>query len=173
MKVVKTAIPSQSLLATRKFDYFDAYRARPLPPNGEMNVVSAARAVFSSAPAWIGKLMHLRNRMVYVFGLKTGEPPVGQRDAVLQFKGEPGERLGIFKVTERAEQEIIMGEDDKHLDFRVSLHLLPQADGRKELTLTTIVTYNNWFGRLYFFFVKPFHKVIVRAMMRRMLVEQR
>jgi len=33
----------------------------------------------------------------------------------------------------------------------------------KIVTVTTLVIYNNWFGRLYFFPVKPFHKLIVQS----------
>ena len=81
------------------------------------------------------------------------------------FKFEQGERVGLFKVFNRTTNEIILGEDDNHLNFRVSL-LLEESENDKStktITVTTLVIYNNWFGRLYFFPVKPFHKLIVQS----------
>ena len=34
-------------------------------------------------------------------------------------------------------------------------------------TITTVVKFNNRLGRLYFFFIRPFHKVIIRSMLKR------
>ena len=31
----------------------------------------------------------------------------------------------------------------------------------------TVVKFNNRLGRLYFFFIRPFHKVIIRSMLKR------
>ncbi|NJM80195.1 MAG: DUF2867 domain-containing protein, partial [Flavobacterium sp.] len=41
-----------------------------------------------------------------------------------------------------------MGEDDKHLNFRISLFLKQlETDAiKKQITITTVVIYNNWFG---------------------------
>ncbi|HEY9262890.1 DUF2867 domain-containing protein [Chitinophaga sp.] len=58
------------------------------------------------------------------------------------------------------EKELILGENDKHLDFRVSLYL-QQQPAAQQLLCTTTVHYNNRWGKRYFFFVKPFHRLIV------------
>jgi hypothetical protein len=59
------------------------------------------------------------------------------------------------------------------LNFRVSLFLKQQAPGTnyKELTVSTAVEFNNWFGRLYFLPVPPFHKLIVPAMLKGIVKE--
>jgi len=59
------------------------------------------------------------------------------------------------------------------LNFRVSLLLSEQKNNKlnKNITVTTIVMYNNWFGRLYFFPVKPFHKLIVQSGLKIILQE--
>ncbi len=59
-----------------------------------------------------------------------------------------GERFGLFKVLDKKEKEIILGEDDKHLDFKVSL-LYVQPENK--IYISTGVQYHNFFGRLYFF----------------------
>jgi Protein of unknown function (DUF2867) len=78
---------------------------------------------------------------------------------------QPGESVGLFKVYQRSEDEILMGEDDRHLDFRVSVLLQVRHDERWAV-ITTVVRFNNWLGRVYFLPVRPLHRLIVPAMMR-------
>ncbi len=61
-------------------------------------------------------------------------------------------------------EEIIAGEDNVHLDFRVSV--LKEDD---EVTISTLVHYNNLFGKVYMTIVMPFHRLVVKAMMRNVL----
>lgn len=98
--------------------------------------------------------MVFRNSIVSVFGLKT---------SILEQSGnrwEIGSQAGMFKVFGKTTHEIILGDDDKHLDFRVSLLLEPDKQ-YKRVAVTTTVKYHNWLGRCYFFFVKPIHRLIV------------
>ena len=46
------------------------------------------------------------------------------------------------------------------------MFLCDSKKGSKNLTISTTVEYNNWFGKLYFFPVRPFHKLIVPAMLK-------
>ncbi|MEM8567447.1 MAG: DUF2867 domain-containing protein, partial [Bacteroidota bacterium] len=81
--------------------------------------------------------------------------------------GQPGESLALFHVKDRTDTEILTGENDKHLDFSLSIMGQPSHQGF-EIILTTTVIFNNWLGRLYFFPVKPVHKLLVPAMLERM-----
>lgn len=57
--------------------------------------------------------------------------------------------------------EIVLGDNDRHLDLRVSL-LVERGgrDGReKTLSVTTAVRLNDRLGRCYFCFIKPFHRM--------------
>ena len=58
--------------------------------------------------------------------------------------------------------EVIMGDSDKHLDVRVSICRLVQ-DGKESVVSTTVVHIRNFLGRVYMLFVVPFHKLIVLA----------
>ncbi len=126
------------------------------------------QAMTASTPAWITSLMKLRNSLVAVFGLKTGD--VSKKQAALPdaFSLQPGMRVGPFRVISSTSNELIAGDEDKHLDFKVSLLVtINKADPQsKDVTLTTVVWYHNFFGRFYFFFVKPFHRLIVKASLR-------
>lgn len=179
------SLPPESLLqdSFQPRHYVDAYAADFHDPEGRIGPREVALAFFQSAPSWVGGLMRLRDRIVGRFGLKTSRRDKGQS----VFRGEPGERMGIFKVIAASAQELILGEDDRHLDFRVSLFIGPalSADPAAELalsdsrtgaalsdsrtgslTISTVVRFHNRWGRLYFWPVRPIHKRIVPVMLK-------
>ena len=79
------------------------------------------------------------------------------------------DRIGIFKVYSKSETEIVLGEDDKHLDFRLSVlrtpGLSPSLGG--QLTVSTVVHCNNLLGRAYLLVIAPFHRQVVTASLHR------
>lgn len=78
--------------------------------------------------------------------------------------------MGVFEVFSKTEKEVVLGENDKHLDFRFSLFLEP--DGQtKHFFISTVDTYNHWSGRLYFLVVKHFHRMIVPTMLKGIIKE--
>ena len=64
--------------------------------------------------------------------------------------------------------EIVLGEDDKHLDFRLSLLCSPASaqSPQRRLILSTAVHCHNRLGRFYITLIAPFHRRIVRACLR-------
>ena len=174
MAIIKCKLPDNSILNNhKKYDYVDSFQGMFIDSENKVNATDIGKAFFKSGPEWIGKLFTLRNKIVSVFGLKTSGN-IGDRQHQLDnFKCEAGERLGLFKVFNKTDNEVVLGEDDKHLNFRVSLFLdHSQIDlSKKVLTISTTVEFNNWFGRLYFLPVKPFHKFIVPAMLRGIIRE--
>jgi hypothetical protein len=64
-----------------------------------------------------------------------------------------------------------MGFDDKHLNFRLSA-MLSKAEDQAAASLVTVVHFNNVWGRLYFVPVRPFHCLIVRSLMKRLMKSQ-
>ncbi len=168
MKVHQVDIPSHSALLkdSKTYDYVDSYQSLFTDIDNNITCEDIGRAFFSSAPNWTTSLFTLRNKIVGIFGLKTAAKPKNRAALLQQFRCEPGDRLGFFRVYEKSEDEVIMGEDDKHLNFRVSLMKEEKMDGGKNLTISTVVEFNNWFGRLYFMPVKPFHKLIVPTMLK-------
>jgi hypothetical protein len=163
MKIIKSNLPESSLIKNIPHDYVDGYSATL--DAKELTIEQVSRSFFTSGPAWGGWLFALRNRVVSLFGLKTSG--LGEREAAIRnFKCKVGDRVGLFKVFDKNEYEIILGEDDKHLDFRVSLFL---DKPNNTLTVSTIVKIHNWLGRLYFWPVKSFHKMIVPTMVKGMV----
>lgn len=129
------------------FDYRDSFSrvlsgAKKITPDDFLNIV------FVQLPNWIEWLLELRNRLVKPLGLKT-------------------EGRLVDLVRDRDENEIVIGDKDKHLTYYCSLWSGTKRDGEQELRITTVVKYNNLGGRLYFFLICPFHKIIISYMLKR------
>jgi hypothetical protein len=148
-------LPANSRLSRSygKADFVDAF-AVDLPATACSDPEFLARHIFTGQPKWIAILLGVRDIAVWPFGLK--------RSANL--KAAKDDRISIFRVFERHENEIILGEDDRHLDFRVSVLVQPASDDRiGRLTVTTLVFYNRLLGRLYLGLIAPFHRLVVRS----------
>jgi Protein of unknown function (DUF2867) len=98
--------------------------------------------------------MMLRNRLVAPFGLKTSVPTVAGSETV-----------GIFPIVSETPDRLVAGFNDKHLDFRVVVDVAASGGGQ-HVTATTLVLTHNLLGRTYLAIIQPFHRVIVRAMLR-------
>jgi hypothetical protein len=160
--VREVGVPDGSLVraAFEKTSFEDAW-AVELPQGASYDVDALARVLAQSAPRWADRLMWLRDRIVSVVGLRTSEEaPPGTSRAPLR----AGDKVSIFEVLDRTDDEILFGADDKHLDFRASL--LVQHGDAPSVVLSTVVRYNNALGRVYFFFVRPFHWLIMKSLMR-------
>ena len=140
----------------------DAFAIR-LPGDASADPDVLARFIFSHQPAWVGGLMRVRDLVVARFGLKTA------RDLATLAQGAAAERVGIFRIYSTDEREIVVGEDDRHLDFRVSVLCSGQAapETCKELTVSTVVHCHNLLGRTYILAIAPFHRMVVKASLRR------
>ena len=158
MKIIeKTSVPQDSLVnkVFPKIHYSDSFRLE-VPNN--CSVESFTTTLLVSNPSWVLKLMSIRDCIVKFFGLKTPH-----KLKQLTTKIEVGKQVGIFKVYYTSHNEIILGEDDKHLNFRLSIYKEPS---NQLINVSTGVEFNNIMGRIYFFPVKPIHRLIVLAVLR-------
>ena len=86
----------------------------------------------------------------------------GLREIVVRFAGiEPGDRH-VFDTVCRDEHEVLLGADQKHLAFRVSVLVETHR-----VVLSTIVELRNRRGRAYFAVVRRLHPLVVRGMLAR------
>jgi hypothetical protein len=115
----------------------------------------AAEKMLGRWPRWIEQLVALRNFLVAPFGLKTGAPK------------EPGRSdiIGLFPVVSQTPDRLVAGFDDKHLDFRVVVDVATSGAGQ-EVTATTLVLTHNLLGRIYLATILPFHRLVVRSLLR-------
>lgn len=154
------------MIEAKTIDYQDSYSEDLPATERPIAIEEVGRAFFSASPKWLNKLFTLRNHLVKLIGLKVDENAQDREAQLAACNFEVGDRLGLFKVFQKNEHELIIGEDDKHLDFRISF-LIDRIN--KKLNITTTVYFNNWMGKLYFIPVKPFHSLAVPAMLRNMI----
>ena len=89
------------------------------------------------------------------FGLKTSG--AGEKAA--------GGLIGIFPVLSETPDRLVAGFDDHHLDFRVVVDVVAAGQGQ-QVTATTLVRTHNFLGRAYLAIILPFHRLVVRALLR-------
>ena len=159
-----TAVPlppgSRATTFYRSPNLADAYAVR-LPEGATHDPEALARFMFTTQAPWIARLMWLRDRIVAMFGIKTSTQ-------LLQAARTPGavRRVSFFRIYAQDAHEILLGEDDRHLDFRVSVRCEP-ADGATQVIATTVVQCHNLLGRLYLLVIAPFHRMVVRSTLQR------
>ena len=76
--------------------------------------------------------------------------------------------IGIFPVLSETPERLVAGFNDHHLDFRVVVDVATSGE-RQQVTATTLVQTHNWLGRTYLAIILPFHRLIVRAMLRQVV----
>ena len=144
-------IDSEALLPGAQFA--DAYRIGV--DNAALDARRAAERMVGRQPQWAHALLVLRNILVTPFGLKKS----GARESA------PGGMIGIFPVISETPERVVAGFNDSHLDFRVVVDVA-SSGARQNVTATTLVLTHNWLGRIYLAIILPFHRLILRAMIR-------
>ena len=163
-RVEPVALPAQSSVAAghESASFADAFAVRlPSGTSGDPDVLW--RFVMAHQPAWIGWLTDVRDTIVARVGLKTARQLAALPDEAR------GDRIAFFKVYGRSESEIVLGEDDRHLDFRLSVLRSPDESPTRggQLTVSTVVHCHNLLGRAYIGAIAPFHRLVVKASLRR------
>ena len=151
VREITPAIDTTTLLPGAQFA--DAYRIEV--DDRALNARQAAERTIARQPRWAEALVTLRNILVTPFGLKTsGATPTA-----------PREMVGIFPILSERPDRLVAGFNDKHLDFRVVVDVATSG-ATQMVTLTTLVLTHNWLGRTYLAIILPFHRLIVRTLLR-------
>ena len=170
MIIKKAEIPENSMLKKNEdfFDYIDSFQSMVFTKAQNVDITIILKMFMHCGHKWADHLLAIRDKIVGLFGLKTSEQMTNNNKQIDNAKYDIGEQIGMFKLFAKSESELVLGEDDKHLSFRVSL-LLEHIDyeiDKSRLSITTAVKFNNMFGRVYFFPVKPIHRLIVRTVFK-------
>lgn len=117
--------------------------------------------IAKQTPAWVAFLMNMRNRIAAKLGLKH----LGRFQDVTPGHYQAGDRIGIFTLVSNSEREIVLEDQDQHLDVRVSF-LIDVKGETATVHATTVVRVHNRLGRLYMWVVTPIHKRIVPSSLK-------
>ncbi|OEJ98443.1 hypothetical protein A8C32_04305 [Flavivirga aquatica] len=142
-----------------KIDFSDTF----LTTNHTNNIEEIVNLVFNTTPKWIALLFKLRNKIACFIGLKTKEPDDYNED----FK--VGGYIKFFKIYFISENEVVLGADDSHLNFRAITN--KSNSDSYNIKVTTLVEYNNIKGEIYMRIIKPFHEKVVKRMVKNAYVK--
>ncbi|MEP4980584.1 DUF2867 domain-containing protein [Ascidiaceihabitans sp.] len=120
------------------------------------NMRQLAEQTIGSMPRWARWLLAVRNILVVPFGLKSDGFSDGQGTA---------DCIDIFPVLDETKDHIVLGFDDRHLDFRIVVDR-HATDRASLLRATTLVDRHNAMGRIYIAVVAPFHRAIVKSVLK-------
>jgi hypothetical protein len=150
-------MPSSSVLAPlyAGAHLLDAF-AIQLPAGASDDVEVLARAALERQAWWIRALTRVRDVVMAAVAVKSSR-------AVGLAAAARGPVIGFFPVLSKTATELVVGADDRHLDFRVTIQLRADAANGRELVAGTVVHCHNRLGRIYLATIAPFHRVIVPA----------
>ena len=154
-------VPSDSVLAPLYVgaDLLDAF-AIHLPAGASDNLEVLARVAFERQAEWIRALTWVRDAVMTTVGVKSSR-------AIGVAAAARGPVIGYFPVLSKSAGELVVGADDRHLDFRAAILLRTVAAGGRELVVVTVVHCHNRLGRTYLAVIAPFHRTILRANLER------
>jgi hypothetical protein len=137
-----TSVTPLLRVAALRPDWQDCQRL-PVSATAARDPRAWADAIFHDPPPWVAASLRLRDRVVSLLGMKLAD-------------------TGDFPIVARADDEVLVGSDDRHLDFRASVHRTDDT-----VDVVTVVQTHNRLGRLYLIPVRMVHGVMVRRMLRR------
>ena len=136
--------------------YYDQQRItlpRPVTP------AEAWTRIMANPIPLLGLAFRIRDAIAARFGVKRIGGFSGRAAQIPQV----GERLDFFLVERASPVALTLSERDRHLDVMIAVTI----DGC-DLAITASVITHNRFGRVYMWPVGPVHRLIVRAMLRRL-----
>ncbi|WP_198082653.1 DUF2867 domain-containing protein [Variovorax sp. E3] len=172
MPIEECDVPDLSVLDRRVVDaafFRDSYRT-PLA-HTQASVIEIFFGVFGHHPLWMKRMLIARNRVASLCGLDAATASEIMRPDVKR-SYNVGEKIGPWPIFFLSPSELVAGRDNKHLDFRLSV--LKEPNGKAmSAVISTVCTTHNAFGRLYLFFIIPFHKWGVRHLISRAIAAGR
>lgn len=162
-QIRSVALPDESHIAPlfENANLADAYAAT-IPGDGPYDIRALAEATLGHPDIWVRGLMSLRDAIMSRFGVKTSRQILDRR------QDQGGEHIDFFPILWQSEREIVVGEDDRHLNFRTSLMLRRMPDQiDEELIIATAVHCHNRLGRVYLATIAPFHRLVIRSCLRK------
>lgn len=148
--MVKPHVPHPALPGA---DWADCYELQV--PKSDFTAIAAAHAMLGRFPLWVRLLVRLRDAVTGLFGLKSSR----------HHAPDKLETIGFFPVVSQSDHQVVLGFDDRHLDFRVVIDVRDDDQGRRLVDATTLVRRKILFGRIYIAVIAPFHRLIVATML--------
>ena len=137
--------------------YMDALKFN-IPSDENIDIQNMVRSFFNSQPLW---LLAIMINIISKHKLKLSL----QQNTFIE-----GARVGHWKVSSSSNTEIVFGESLGFIEHRLSFY---KVNNKKNefMTMSSVKTYN-WFGKIYFFFVKLVHLKLIKLAIKNMYRRQ-
>jgi len=128
MHVIECEVPSSSALSQdliRSAYFHDSYRVKLARPG--LSIVEIFFALFGHTPFWMKALLITRNAIARRFELEA--PTTAEiLHPVMRASYHVGDKIGPWPIYFIGEDEIVAGRNNRHLDFRLSVLRVKNAD---------------------------------------------
>ena len=163
MKVKKIKIEKSDLIAKHlPANYTDAFECE-FTTKEEISADDIMIAFWTNSPKWIDQLFALRDLIVKPLGIQTSN---GRNKELFANAIRNCGSYRFIETVAKSDTETVISADDKHLKMYFSTKTDKVNNQKQKLTVSTIVHFHNWFGKVYFFVIYPFHHFIVPSMVR-------
>jgi Protein of unknown function (DUF2867) len=164
MRRVSVCSPPDDAFISREFngaDFVDCYAIDIA--HDRRTALQLYLDIAAKTPRWVNVLMSARNRIARMVGLKN----LGTLNEVEPSRAyRVGDRVGIFRLHHATDNEVVLGDADRHLEVKISAAKFGTGSAM-QLKVTTVVHVRNRLGHAYMFFVAPAHRRIVPAVLLR------
>lgn len=149
-------------------DYVDVFQLKSKLLTNTEEPKDCMIAFFKAFPNSFKVLLNLREAIAKKLGLKTAPQsnPTTRLEKLHAFKGDIGESVAIFEVLEKNNTELVTGQKDKHLDFKLAF--ISYRELEPCIELVTTVKINNRLGKIYFAIVRPIHRFYMKRLLLKM-----
>lgn len=133
----------------------------------ELSLREFVARLLSYQPAWVTALYGIRWGFVRLLGMKQNGIPQPTRMTAAEVPMHTGadSQFLIFQVIAAQEDAYWFAQaSESHLNATLGVICESLPDGRNRFYVVTLVHYNKWTGRLYFNTIRPFHHLVVGAM---------
>ena len=155
--IAKITTTQVELVAPRgELDFFDQQSVRLIVP---LSPLEAWTAMMEKPLPLLGAAFWLRDTVSAWFGVKR----IGGFSGEVRTFVQEGDKLDFFLVETARDDVLTLSARDRHLDVLTCVTSVENT-----ITITSSVKVHNRFGWFYMLPVRPAHKLIVRAMLRRL-----
>ena len=144
---------------------------RTMDTSGSLRGFAAAMLAYQ--PRWVTALYHVRRVLVRALGMKQDGVPHAATFSAATLPSAEGEKVGFFTVRMATSDVWAAEAEEKHLRATLAVVAAPGPIGLRPLHVVTIVHYKHWTGPVYFNLIRPFHHLVVGAMMRSVATGER
>ncbi len=116
-------------------------------------------------PQWVTALYGVRWLFVRLLGMRQEGLPTPPQMTAETVPMLPGEPAAFFTVVSAEEDRCwLVKVDDTHLSAYLGIAREELTGGRSRFYIITLVDYHRWTGPVYFNVIRPFHHLVVGAM---------